>query len=127
MAVTHDPTLRNQIADFVLGTLNAGTADATGDLVFLDATEAAVATLNLSATAFGAASAGTATANAISDDTNAVGGTITHAALRDRDNAAKIMCSVTANGGGGDIELSSVNINAGDIIKMTALTYTACP
>lgn len=127
MAVTHETTLRNEIADLVVDKLDAGTTDANGDLAFLASNDAAVATLGLSAPAFGDAASGVATANAISDDTNAAGGTIAKAELRDRDNTARVFASVGATGSGEDIELSSVDVAAGDKVTMNSLTYTACP
>lgn len=86
---------------------------------------AAVATLLFSATAFGAASAGVSTANAIASDTNAVGGTIAKAELQTAAGVAKVLCSVTATGGGGDMQLSSVVVSAGQTVSMSSLTYTA--
>lgn len=84
-----------------------------------------VATLTFSATAFGGAVAGVATAAAITSDTNAVGGTIAKAELRNAAGTPKILCSVTATGGGGDIQLSSVVISAAQTVSISSLTYTA--
>jgi hypothetical protein len=83
-----------------------------------------VATLTFSNTSF-TTSAGVATAAAITSDTNAVGGTIAKAELRNAAGTAIILCSVTATGGGGDIQLSSVVISAGQTVALTSLTYTA--
>ena len=120
MAVTHPAAVRSVIADAVTATIGA-----SGKLVFQTAASAVVATLPLSATAFGAAAAGVSTANAISSDTNAAGGTITKAELQTSGSVAKVLCSVTATSGGGDIELSSVVVSAGQTVSMTSLTYTA--
>jgi archaellin len=86
-----------------------------------------VATLGFSNPAFGAASSGTATANAISDDTSATGGTIAKFKTQDRDNSEVYQGNVTLSGGGGDIELSSLNIIASDTVQMASLTYSAPP
>lgn len=73
MSVTHSTAARNAATDAVTALIGA-----SGKLKFrltgsVGAPGTAVATLNLSATAFPAASSGTATANAISSDTNAAG------------------------------------------------------
>lgn len=121
MAVTHPLAVRQGIGDYVTGTIGT-----SGKLVFQTAGSVAVATLPLSATGFGASNgSGVSTANAISSDTNAVGGTIAKAELQTSAGTAKILCSVTATGGGGDIELSSVAVSAGQTVSMSSLTYTA--
>jgi len=126
MAITHVVGVRNQLADLVVDAVDGGTTDTTGDLVFRTSGEVAVATLSWTATpAFGAASAGTATMNAINDDTNAAGGTTDRFTFQDRDNAEVFRGSVTATSGGGDIELSSVAIGVGDTVSMTSFSYTA--
>lgn len=123
MAVTHPTAVRNGIADFVVDQLDEGTPP--GHLVFQTSGGAAVATLTFANTAFGSASGGVATAAAIVSDTNAAGGTIAKAELRNAAGTAKVLCSVTASGGGGDIELSSVVISAGQTVAVSSLLYTA--
>ena len=123
MAVTHPTAVRNGVCDFVLNQLNEGTPP--GTLVFQTAADVTVATLTLSNTAFGASAGGTATAAAITSDTNAAGGTIAKARLRNAAGTDKIICSVTTTGGGGDIEMSNVVVTAGQTVAITSLTYTA--
>lgn len=123
MAVTHPTAVRNAIADLVVDGIDAGAA--AGTLEFQTAGSVEVATLTFGDPAFGAASNGTATANAITADNSATGGTIAKAVLQDSDGTDKVLCSVTATGGGGDIELNSVVVSAGQQVSMTSLTYTA--
>lgn len=123
MAVTHPTAVRNGIADFVVDQLDEGTPP--GKLIFRTSGDVQVATLPFSATAFGAAASGTATANAITSDTAATGGTIAKATLENAAGTIKISCSVTATGGGGDITLNSVVVSALQTVAMTSLTYTA--
>jgi len=123
MAVTHPVPVRNAIADLVCGQINEGTPP--GKLAFQTSGDVAVATLTFATTAFAAANNGTATANAIAPDTNALGGTIAKARLRNAAGIDKVICSVTAVGGGGDIQLNSVVISAGQQVSMTSLTYSA--
>lgn len=73
MTVTHSTAARNAATDAVTALIGA-----SGNLKFrlsgtVGAPGTAVATLPLSATAFAASSSGTATANAITSDTNATG------------------------------------------------------
>jgi hypothetical protein len=125
MAVTHPSLVRSAIADLVCGQINEGTPP--GKLVMQTAAAATVATLTFANPAFGAAAAGVATANPIVSDTAAVGGTIAKAELRNAAGTPKVLCSVTAGGGGGDIQLSSVVVSALQTVSMSALTYTATP
>jgi hypothetical protein len=124
MAVTHSTAARNTMVDAVTALINAGTTDATGDIAFLTAADVLVANPTFSATAYGAASSGVATANAITSDTNAVGGTIAKFQHRDRDNTVVVSGSVTATGGGGDYEITSVAVAAGETVAVTSSTYT---
>ena len=123
MAVTHPANVRTALADYVVDQLDLNTPP--GKLVMQTAAGATVATLTFANPAFGAASAGVATANAIVADTNAVGGTIAKAELRQGASAPVVLCSVTATGGGGDIQLNSVVISAGQQVSITSLTYAA--
>ena len=121
MAVTHALAVRQGLGDYATGTIGA-----SGKLVYQTAGSATVATCPFSATAFGASNgSGVSTANAITTDTNAAGGTIAKASLQTSGSVEKIACSVTATGGGGDIELNSVVVSAGQSVATTALTYTA--
>lgn len=122
-AVTHPTAVRNTLADTVVDLLDAGAG--AGTLVFQTGGSAEVATCTFSDPAFGNAASGTATANAITDDTDATGGTIAQFVAEDSNNTDVFLGSVTATAGGGDIELSSVSPQAGDTVGMTSLTYSA--
>lgn len=120
MAVTHPTTAtRNGLADYVVDQLNSGTVE----IQTSGGTE--VATLTFGNPAFGDANTGTATANAITQDSSATGGTAARAQLKTSGGTAIVQCSVTATGGGGDITLSSVSIGAGDTVTLSSLTYSA--
>lgn len=123
MAVTHPTATRTGLADFVVDQLDVNTPP--GKIIMQTAGSVTVATLTFANPAFGAAAAGVATANAIVADTNAVGGTIAKAELRQGGGTPIILCSVTATGGGGDIQLNSVVISAGQQVSLTSLTYAA--
>lgn len=123
MAVTHPTAVRDGITNFVVDQLDEGTPP--GTLVYQTSGDVEVATLTFSNPAFGASSSGTATAGAITADASATGGTIAKARLKNAAGTDKIICSVTATGGGGDIELNSVVVSAGQQVTTTSLTYTA--
>lgn len=127
-AVTHSTPIRNSLADLVVDALDSGAGSpSNGVLVFTvgGSPNTEVATLQFGLPAFGAAAAGTATANAITADPDASGGTIAAFEARDSSGQMKFQGSVTATGGGGDITLNSVTISAGQTVSMTSLTYTA--
>ncbi len=123
MAVTHPTAVRNAIADLVVDRIDAGSG--AGTLEFQTSGDVEVATLTFSDPAFGSASSGTATASAITSDTSATGGTIAKARAKDSTGTEVFACSVTATGGGGDIQLSSVSVSSGQTVAVSSLTYTA--
>ena len=125
MPVTHPTLVRTGVADFVCGQINEGTPP--GKLIMQTAAAATVATLTFGNPAFGGAVSGVSTANAIASDTSAIGGVIAKAELRNAAGTPKVLCSVTVTGGGGDIQLSSVTVSAGQTVSMSALTYSATP
>lgn len=99
MSVTHTTAARNAATDAVTALIGA-----SGKLKFrLSGTVAApgtaVATLSLSATAFAASSVGTATANAITSDTNAAGNAspVANASLETSGGTLVIHCDVAAS------------------------------
>jgi hypothetical protein len=123
MSVTHPTAVRTAIADFVVDQIDEGTPP--GTLVFQTSGDVEVATLTFGNPAFGGAVSGVATANAITSDSSATGGTVAKARLKNAAGTDKVICSVTATGGGGDIELNSVSISAGQAVSLTSLTYAA--
>lgn len=126
MSVTHSTAARNAATDAVTALIGA-----SGKLKFrtsgtIGAPGAAVATLNLSATAFAASSNGTATANAISSDTNAAGNAspVATATLETSGGTIHIHCAVAASAS--DINMSNgLTVAAGDTVSCSSLTYTA--
>lgn len=126
MAVTHSTAARNAATDAVTALLGS-----TAKLVFrvggtVSAPGTAVATLSMSATAFGAASSGTATANSITSDTNATGNAspVSTATLQTGAGTVVIQCSVAASSS--DINMTNgLTVAAGDTVSCSSLTYTA--
>lgn len=126
MAVTHSTAARNAATDAVTALIGA-----SGKLKFrtsgtIGSPGTAAATLNLSATAFGDASSGIATANAITSDTNATGNAsaVATATLETSGGTIVIHCAVAASAS--DINMSNgLTIAAGDTVSCSSLTYTA--
>ena len=127
MAVTHSTAARNAATDAVTALIGT-----SGNLVFrispssVASPGTAVATLPLSATAFGASSSGTATANSITSDTNATGNAsaVAFATLQTSGGTVVIHCAVAASGS--DINMTNgLTVNAGDTVSCSSLTYTA--
>lgn len=116
--ITLTETARNTIISALGVLVNAGNIQlkTSGDVV--------VATLTFSATAFGSAASGVITANAITDDTNAVGGTVAKAIFRNSSNVEMFRGTVTVDSGGGDLEGPSVVIVAAETVSIDSLTLT---
>jgi len=121
MAVTHPAAVRTIIADAVVDSIDVGGA---GSLIFQTSGDVEVATLTFSATAFGAASGPTATAAAITNDTNATGGTIAKFKIQNG-SAADAGFAGAVSTSGSDINLSSLAVGASDTVSISSLTYTA--
>jgi hypothetical protein len=80
----------------------------------------------MSATPFPAAVTGTATANAITSDTNAAGNAsaVNKAALQTSGGTVQVYCDVAASAS--DINMTNgLVIAAGDTVSCSSLTYTA--
>ena len=121
--ITHVTAIRDAIVDLVVDAIDAGTTDTTGDLVIMTSGDVEVAILSWTATpAFGASAAGTATMNAINDDTAATGGTAALFKFQDRDNGEVFRGIVGTSGE--DLNLSSLSIGANDTVSITSFTYT---
>lgn len=126
MAVTHSVAARNAATDSVTALIGT-----SGNLKFrtsgtIGSPGTVVATLPLSATAFGASSSGTATANAITSDTNATGNAsaVATATLETSAGTVVIHCAVAASSS--DINMSNgLTVAAGDTVTCSSLTYTA--
>lgn len=82
-----------------------------------------LATLTFSATAFGAASNGVATANSITSDTN-VDATGTAAHFRIKNGSGTVIAQGTVGTSGADINFDSVTFVAGGIAAISSMTIT---
>lgn len=134
MATRIPTAIQDAVANAVVDALDAGTGPGV-IRIYTGAQPASantapsgtlLGTLTLSDPAFGSSSSGTATASAITGDTSAdATGTAGWFRALDSDDNTVIDGSVTATGGGGDLQLDSVSIVAGGTINITAWTVTA--
>jgi hypothetical protein len=130
MSTTHSTAARNAATDAVTALIGT-----SGNLKFrlsgsVSSPGTAVSTLPLSATAFGASSAGTATANAITSDTNATGNAspVANATLETSGGTVVVHMDVFSSAGSDRIVMTGgLTVGAGDTVTCTSLTYTALP
>lgn len=126
MTLTHTTAIRNSLADLVVDAIDVGTTDATGDIIIQTSADATLCTVTFANPAFGAASGGTATGSSFPrEGTAGAAGTATKFRVRNRDNTEIFQGTVTATGGGGDMELSSTTIAINDVIRLNTFTYSA--
>ena len=120
---TLETAARNAMCDALVDLIDAGAG--AGDLIFETSANSEVVTCPFSDPAYGAASGGVAQENAISSDTNATGGLIKHASIKDS-NVVKVMeLTCTAPAGGGDIEITGgLTIGAGATVSVSDLSVT---
>ena len=129
MTLGYATALRNNQLDEVAALVDAGAAG--GKLVLYDGSRPAtggtatteVATLTFSSTAFAAAAAGVLTANAITDDASATGGTPTWFRVVDSDDNFVFDGDVGTSGS--DLNLNSTVIAAGSTVSVSSFVITA--
>ena len=130
MATTHPTAVRNSIADHVVDKYDAGSGpgkvqftktagDYTGSNLLAEVT--------LGDPAFGSASSAKASANGLPKTDTSANNTGTAVEFRgvDSDDNPVHIGTVTAVGGGGDMEMPSTSIVATEPVDLTQLDYTA--
>lgn len=122
--LTLSTAAKNAAIDAVVDLLDAGAADANGDIKIYDSTPTLLATLQCSNPAFGAAAAGVATAAAITGAAAVATGTAATFEACDRDNTVVFEGTVGESGSGEACILNTVNIVSGEDVSITAFTYT---
>lgn len=125
MAITLTTNARNASCDAIVDLVDAGAGAGTIEIKSAASTVAGtseVATLTFSDPAFGNAATGVATASAITDDTNATGGTASDYTVFDSNSAAVWQGAVSTSGS--DLNLSSTTIGAGDTVSISSFTLT---
>ena len=116
MAITLENNARNAAVDAIAALHNSGT------LEFQTSADAEVATVTFSATAFGAATGGSATANTITPDSSATGGTTTKFVTKT--SASAIIATGTVGTSGTDIIIDNTDVAPGVTVDLTSLTLS---
>lgn len=116
--------VRSSMCDAFVDAIDTGTTDTGGDLLIYTAAFASLlAEPQFGNPAFGAASAGVATVNAVTDDSSANNtGTAAVCRFQDRDNTA--VADGTVGTSGEDVNLNTLSITAGDIVSITGGNIT---
>ncbi len=117
-------TVINGMCDFFVDAIDTGSTDTGGDCnIYTAAFASLLAEPEFSAVSFGAAAAGVATANAITDEASAPAtGTAAVLRLQDRDNAT--VAEGTVSTAGADLNLNTTSITIGDTVAITSATIT---
>lgn len=132
MSIALEVAARNAAADAVMALVDAGAG--AGKLKIRTGAKPAsggastgtvLASLTFSDPATGAAASGVDTASAITQDSSAdATGTAGHFEVTDSDDNVVFRGDVTATGGGGDMQLVTTAIVAGQPVQITSFTYT---
>ncbi len=116
---TLETNARNAACDAIVGLLDGGTIE------IQESDDTVLAVLPFGTPAFGASSNGTATAEAITPDSSAdATGTAAKFICKDSEGNPVFGGTVTALGGGGDMELVSTSIVATQPVTITSFTFT---
>ncbi len=134
MAVRISTASRNAMADAIVDRIDLGSSPPGVVKIYTGtqpagpdsaATGTLLATLTFSNPAFGAASAGVATASAITSDTNVdATGTAGWFRIQDGNGVGIIDGNITATSGGGDAEFDDINFVAGGTAAISSMTVT---
>lgn len=132
MATRLPNTRRNAIVDSMVDALDAGSGPGTVQIragsqpatADTAATGTVLATVVLGDPAFGSAATGSASANAIATVAAGQSGTAGWFRSLDSNGATVLDGSVTATGGGGDMELNNTSIASGQNVDITSWTVT---
>ena len=104
--------------DAILTLINGGTGDASGDFAVRTTAGTVLAAMPFSAVAFQASTTdgsgyASANSNAVTSAASPTAGTIANGQFRDKANGVVVAFTITAIGGGGDVEVADVVIPAG--------------
>ena len=125
MAITLSTNTRNIATDSIVDLIDLGTINPTGSInIYTSGLIILLVTLNFSNPAYGNSLNGRATGNPVANGVALASGTASIFTVVDRDDAEVFRGTVSATGGGGDIELSSILIATSQIISISSTTFT---
>lgn len=122
MPIALSTVSKNAAVNAVTALIESGTSTSNGVLILLTSDNSEVATAQLSSPAFGSAVNGTATANNVTADTDVAGGLATKFSVRNKDNVEVFSGTISAAGGGGDLQLTTPILQAGDTFDVLSLS-----
>jgi hypothetical protein len=121
-------TLANQLANFVAATFNDGFLDLYSGSIGSTPEDTSkgtlLVTMKLPMAAFGTAVNGVLTLAGQWFGTCVVAGTVTWGRFRDNGNTTYLVVTVTGTGGGGEIVMANPSVLLGQVVEVTAFTYT---
>ena len=125
MAVSFSVAEKNSRADALVDKVDAGSTNANGQVWFKDVSNNLLSKHDMADPAFGDAASGTAVADTIQSANGLLSGAATQFSVVDKDETEVFAGTVTAVGGGGDLEsdTSSTQITAGQNVDVNSLTY----
>lgn len=135
MAISLTLRARNTSGNSIVSLIDVGTRNPNGYMEIRSGTKPTspqepalgtlLATLSFSNPAFGPFSGGSSTANTIAPDISIdETGTAGWFRIFDRDNATVLDGTITAVGGGGDIEFDNINFVKGGTVEITTIVLT---
>ena len=125
MALVHTTAVRDALANLIDDQVNAGSPP--GNFILQTSADAILAEITLANPAFGASSSGVITLAGVPlEDTSAdASGTAAKFRFRNAADTEIFQGTVTATGGGGDIEIDNTTIVAAQTVRLTSFTYAA--
>ena len=122
--VLNDAALRNTIIDAVTSRLNAGSTNSTGQIKIQTSGDVDLSINTLSDPPAGSASSGSVTFSAIANDTILATGTAAKFIAQNKDEATILTGTVTATGGGGDLQFNTISFTIGDTCSISSFTIS---
>jgi hypothetical protein len=127
MALTLRDTAANAMIDALTDLVDGGTVEIRSGSRPANPSDAAtgtlLATLTLPTPSFGSAASRAATVGAVAATTGAATGTAGYCRVKSSGGTAYVDGTVTATGGGGDLELDSISVVSGESVDITGGTW----
>ena len=124
MAITLASNTRNVATNSIVDLIDLGTLNPTGSInIYTSGLSTLLVTLNFSNPAYANSFNGVATGNPVTNGVALTSGVASVFTVVDRDGTEIFRGTVTATGGGGDIELSSISIATSQIVSVNSSTF----
>lgn len=125
MPITLTTNTKNVATNSIVDLIDQGTTNLTGAInIYTTGLALLLVTLNFSNPAYGNSLNGVATGNPVANGVALASGTASIFTVVNRNGVEIFRGTVSATGGGGDIELSSVSIATSQIISINSTTFT---